>query len=122
MTCLNGAVDRRLRHVRGGGRRVAGQQTAQDQTPEHGGRGRADPSTVPAPVRTAPAAVRARVRGTPPACLVVVDAVHALVAVRPDPVAGGHLRPGRRGKTFERGCLWIIFFFFFLANAYYRQD
>lgn len=81
-------------HVRGGRWRVVGQQAAQAQAPEHGGRGRADPPAVPTPVPATPAAVRARVRGTPPARLVVADAVHAHVAVRPGPVAG-HLRSGR---------------------------
>lgn len=92
------------RHVRGGRWRVAGQQTPQAQAPEHGGRGRADPPTVPAPVRATPTAVRARVRGTPPpppARLVVADAVHAHVAVRSGPVAGA-IRSGR-GKHCDPG-------------------
>jgi len=76
------------RHVRGGRRRVAGQQAAQAQAPEHGGRGRADPPTVPAPVRTTSAAVRTGVRGTPPARLFVADTVYAHVAVRSGPVTG----------------------------------
>lgn len=82
------SCDRPRRHVRGGRRRVAGQQTSQAQAPEHGGRGRANPPAVPAPLPATPAAVCARVRGTPPARLVVAHAVHAHVAVRPGPVAG----------------------------------
>jgi len=90
-----GIVHRRRRrrrrprqNVRGGGWRVAGQQAAQAQAPEHGGRGRANPPTVSAPVPAAPTTVCARVRGTPAARLVVADAVHANVAVRTGPVVG----------------------------------
>lgn len=88
------ALDRRQRYVRGGGRRVVGQQATQAQAPEHGGRGRADPPTVSAAVPTAPATVRARVRRTSAPRLVVVDAVDAHVAVRPGPV----VRPLRSGR------------------------
>lgn len=79
---------RRHQHVRGGRWRFAGQQAAQAQTPEHGGRGRSDPPTVPAQVPAASATVCARVRGTPTARLVVAHAFHADVAVRSSPVAG----------------------------------
>lgn len=81
-------------HVRSGRWRVVGQQAAQAQTSEHGRRGRVDPPTVPATVRTAPTAVRARVCRTSPARLVVADAIHAHVAVRTNPVVGA-LRSGR---------------------------
>lgn len=88
------ALDRRQRHVRGSRRRVIGQQAAQTQTPKYGGRGRADPPTVPAPVPAAPATVRACVRRTPTPRLVVADAVHTYVAIRPGPV----VRPLRFGR------------------------
>lgn len=90
-----GSVHRRQhQHVRGGRWRVASQQAAQAQAPEHGGRGRADPPTVSAPVPAAPATVCTRVRGTPAARLVVADAVHAHVAVWTSPVVGS-VRSGR---------------------------
>jgi len=95
---------RRHQHVRGGRWRVAGQQAAQAQTPEHGGRGRADPPTVPAQVPAASATVCARVRGTPAARLVVAHAFHADVAVRSSPVAGPvRSVRGTRERERERG-------------------